>query len=231
MWQQMLLAVKTVHAAKIVHCDLKPANFLLVRGKLKLIDFGISKTIQNDTTNIVRENQVGTLNYMSPEALKESSSSGSSSCSSQQIHPTAKIKIGRASDVWSLGCILYEMVYGAPPFARFSLIQRLKCITDESHIIDYDPGVKVSPALLSVIKGCLTRSTKERLALEQLLAHPFLRPIQIPPDHVLVRKEWIEAVVNKFASKLPMGASIDVNHMAHAIYSEWQEMGNKIGEQ
>ena len=65
-------AVQTVHSRKIVHCDLKPANFLLVRGKLKLIDFGISKTIQNDTTNVVRENQVGTVNYMSPEALRES---------------------------------------------------------------------------------------------------------------------------------------------------------------
>lgn len=71
-FHQMLLSVQTVHSRKIVHCDLKPANFLLVRGKLKLIDFGISKTIQNDTTNIVRENQVGTVNYMSPEALRES---------------------------------------------------------------------------------------------------------------------------------------------------------------
>lgn len=70
---EMLLSVRTVHAFKIVHCDLKPANFLMVRGRLKLIDFGISKCIQNDTTNIVRENQVGTVNYMSPEALKESS--------------------------------------------------------------------------------------------------------------------------------------------------------------
>jgi len=57
-WQQMLHAVRIVHAAKVVHCDLKPANFLMVRGHLKLIDFGISKAIMNDTTNIVRENQV-----------------------------------------------------------------------------------------------------------------------------------------------------------------------------
>ena len=71
-FHQMLLSVQSVHSRKIVHCDLKPANFLLVRGKLKLIDFGISKTIQNDTTNVVRENQVGTVNYMSPEALRES---------------------------------------------------------------------------------------------------------------------------------------------------------------
>jgi serine/threonine protein kinase len=49
---------------------LKPANFLFVRGALKLIDFGIAKAIQSDdTTNIYRESHIGTLNYMSPEAI------------------------------------------------------------------------------------------------------------------------------------------------------------------
>lgn len=44
-------------------------NFMLVEGALKLIDFGIAKSIPNDTTNIHREHQTGTINYMSPEAL------------------------------------------------------------------------------------------------------------------------------------------------------------------
>ncbi|KAF8733768.1 hypothetical protein HU200_014615 [Digitaria exilis] len=68
-WQQMLEAVNTIHDERIVHSDLKPANFMLVRGSLKLIDFGIAKAIMNDTTNIQRDAQVGTLNYMSPEAF------------------------------------------------------------------------------------------------------------------------------------------------------------------
>jgi serine/threonine protein kinase len=56
--QQILQAVNTIHEERIVHSDLKPANFLLVKGSLKLIDFGIAKAIMSDTTNIQRESQV-----------------------------------------------------------------------------------------------------------------------------------------------------------------------------
>jgi serine/threonine protein kinase len=72
-WYQMLVAVNAIHEEKIIHGDLKPANFLFVRGGLKLIDFGIAKAIQSDdTTNIYRESQIGTLNYMSPESILDS---------------------------------------------------------------------------------------------------------------------------------------------------------------
>jgi serine/threonine protein kinase len=60
-WQQMLQAVQAIHEEKIVHSDLKPANFLLVAGQLKLIDFGIAKRMGDDTTNIHRDQQVHTL--------------------------------------------------------------------------------------------------------------------------------------------------------------------------
>lgn len=51
-------AVDTIHEERIVHSDLKPANFLMVEGQLKLIDFGIAKAIKSDTTSIARESQV-----------------------------------------------------------------------------------------------------------------------------------------------------------------------------
>lgn len=54
----MLQAVQVIHEEKIVHSDLKPANFVLVKGQLKLIDFGIANAIANDTTNIQRDHQV-----------------------------------------------------------------------------------------------------------------------------------------------------------------------------
>jgi len=57
----------------VISLLVQPANFLFVKGVLKLIDFGIAKAIQcDDTTNIYRESQVGTLNYMSPESILDS---------------------------------------------------------------------------------------------------------------------------------------------------------------
>jgi hypothetical protein len=85
-WQQMLSAVHCIHEERIIHSDLKPANFLFVRGALKLIDFGIAKAIQSDDTmHIYRESQIGTLNYMSPEAILDTGSG-------QNV---ARMKIGR----------------------------------------------------------------------------------------------------------------------------------------
>lgn len=54
----MLEAVQAVHRENVVHTDLKPANFVLVKGRLKIIDFGIAKAIANDTVNIQRDQQV-----------------------------------------------------------------------------------------------------------------------------------------------------------------------------
>eukprot|EP00917_Polyrhabdina_sp_WS-2016_P010574 GHVP01023298.1.p1 GENE.GHVP01023298.1~~GHVP01023298.1.p1 ORF type:complete len:522 (+),score=75.28 GHVP01023298.1:1281-2846(+) len=160
-WEQILRAVAEIHAERIVHRDLKPANFVLVKGRLKLIDFGISRAIKNDTTNIVNENQMGTVNYMSPEALIDNGEG-------------EYTKMGRSSDVWSLGCILYEMCYGEPPFASFGLMQRFHKIVDVEHRIEYKHLENVH--LLDALKGCLQRDPKKRVSIDNLLNHPFLFP-------------------------------------------------------
>ncbi|EYU22921.1 hypothetical protein MIMGU_mgv1a023135mg [Erythranthe guttata] len=168
-WQQILLAVSTIHEERIVHSDLKPANFLLVRGSLKLIDFGIAKAIMSDTTNIQRDSQVGTLSYMSPEAFlcNETDANGNT------------IKCGRPSDIWSLGCILYQMVYGRTPFSEYKTFwSKFKIITDPNHEIIYEP--LTNTWLLDLMKKCLAWDRNERWRIPQLLQHPFLVP-PLPP--------------------------------------------------
>lgn len=163
-WHQMLTAVQVVHEERIVHADLKPSNFLVVEGRLKLIDFGIAKAIQNDTTNIHRDSQVGTVNYMSPEAI-------------------GKNKQGRPSDVWSLGCILYQIVHGKPPFADLSLIQKLHAITDTKYEIVFPP-IKDN-FLADVMKHCLQRDPAARPSIPELLGHPYLN---VEMQHDILRK-------------------------------------------
>ncbi|ODQ52266.1 Pkinase-domain-containing protein [Saitoella complicata NRRL Y-17804] len=158
-WQHMLQAVQAIHEMKIVHSDLKPANFLLVEGQLKLIDFGIAKAIGNDTTNIHRDSQIGTVNYMSPEAISD---------------PQERLlKLGRPSDVWSLGCILYQMVYGRTPFAHLTIMQKIQYIPNPTYLVTFP---EMAADLLRVMKTCLERDQKKRMTIPELLEDPFLKP-------------------------------------------------------
>ncbi|KAF7683852.1 putative serine/threonine-protein kinase MPS1 like protein [Astathelohania contejeani] len=158
LWEQMLEIVRVVHMQRIIHCDLKPANFLFVKGRIKLIDFGISKVIRNDTTNVESESLLGTINYMSPEAVKGN-----------------KNKMGRSSDIWSLGCILYELVYGIPPLHRFnSIIQKIEHLNNPR--IEFpDLGLRYVP-VINDMKLCLVKEPKLRASIEQLLESKFIKP-------------------------------------------------------
>lgn len=181
LWKQMLEAVQVIHQERIVHSDLKPGNFLLINGRLKVIDFGIAKRISNDTTNIQRDASVGTLSYMAPEAVKQ-----------------GQLKLGRASDIWSLGIILYQMVYGHPPFAHLEPMQRLLRLNDPSLRIEF-PAHRFSlggQALVDVLGSCLQRDPRRRPSLCELLSHPFLEapnsgriPLQERPQEKQVMVE------------------------------------------
>ncbi|XP_021488954.1 dual specificity protein kinase TTK isoform X2 [Meriones unguiculatus] len=165
-WKNMLEAVHTIHQHGIVHSDLKPANFVIVDGMLKLIDFGIANQMQPDTTSIVKDSQVGTVNYMAPEAIRDMSSS--------RENGKIKTKISPRSDVWSLGCILYYMTYGKTPFQHIiNQISKLQAIIDPSYEIEF-PEISEKD-LQDVLKCCLVRNPKERISIPELLAHPYVQ--------------------------------------------------------
>ncbi|XP_070980408.1 dual specificity protein kinase Ttk-like isoform X1 [Oncorhynchus clarkii lewisi] len=178
-WKNMLEAVQTIHKHGIVHCDLKPANFVIVNASLKLIDFGIANSIQPDVTSIMKDSQVGTLNYMPPEAIKDTSSQPGKASS----------KISTKGDVWSLGCIMYCMTYGKTPFQTITnQITKLHAIIDPTHEMEF-PDI-AEKDLLDVLKRCLVRNPRERISIAELLEHSYLKlqsqqqsPVPAPPDN------------------------------------------------
>ncbi|ROW01394.1 hypothetical protein VPNG_07591 [Cytospora leucostoma] len=228
-WKEMLECLAAVHTHDIVHSDLKPANFVVVQGRLKLIDFGIANAIQTDeTVNVHRETQIGTPNYMSPESLMDSSQYAFTSANGGRYWQGARgpklMKLGKPSDVWSLGCILYQMVYGTPPFGTIqNQMARCQAIINWNHRIDYPEkglgGVKVPPSLLRTMKRCLDRDQHARPSCEQLLREDdgFLYPTEFASDIIdgeclPITEELlgriIQSVVTRCRERLPTDGEI-----------------------
>lgn len=195
-WHQMLEAVHFTHEeGNIVHTDLKPANFLMANGRLKLIDFGIAQKIPVGTIHIKRDAMIGTPNYMAPETVKAVKEAR------KESRDARVYKAGKASDVWALGCIFYQMVYYRPPFEAFHGDEKLKEILDPKHVIQYpthrpappypdddDNEVKedleeqevmekVVEDMINVMHLTFIYDPQERVTIPQLLNHPFLQTL------------------------------------------------------
>ncbi|MDI2126823.1 serine/threonine-protein kinase [Yinghuangia seranimata] len=140
--RQIIDALRAVHAADVVHRDVKPANVLLARdGRAVLTDFGIA-TLVGSTTITATGTTIGTLEYMSPERA-------------------LGVRPGPASDLWSAGATLYEMVEGRSPFRRNGEFATLQAVMDGQ----YDPP-RHAGALEPVLAGLLTADPDQRMTAE-----------------------------------------------------------------
>ncbi|KER24677.1 hypothetical protein T265_07722 [Opisthorchis viverrini] len=168
-WDQMLRCVKVLHDKRIVHLDLKPQNFVLVRGKLKLIDLGVSQRLPDDCTRVNPALQLGTLTYMSPEQLDipTPSSSCRSSCN-PNMAAEERFRIGRKSDIWALGVMLYLMVYSRSPFPQPTMQGRLLAIINPAVAIEFPPIE--NQGIYKALQRSLVRDYKDRASVEELLS-------------------------------------------------------------
>lgn len=163
-WTEMLNCVKDIHEKGIIHSDLKPANFLLVSGRLKLIDFGIASALQGDMTSVLKDVTTGTFNYMSPEAIRNSGD-------------TRGHKITYKSDIWSLGCILYNLLYGRTPFSHLiNTWAKLGAIADPLTNVSFPTESSAPPHLLFSVRWALRKDPKERPTASELLKLAELTP-------------------------------------------------------
>ena len=163
LWLQMLEAVQHIHSFGVLHLDLKPANFIMVGGQLKLIDFGLSLTV-NDPNNLEtwREDACGTWLFASPEAMNH-------------ITTYSGHIVSDKSDTWSLGCILYLMIYQQLPTEN--LKERnphsiARAILTEPIVFTRYVGEN-DHRVCQVLRKCLNKDPRSRPSIGELLRHPY----------------------------------------------------------
>ncbi|KAL2911807.1 Serine/threonine-protein kinase tousled-like 2 [Polyrhizophydium stewartii] len=164
------IVIQTVAALKylnelerpIIHYDLKPGNILLHNGQVKITDFGLSKILdcmdeQENTRGQVRIRETdltsqgaGTMWYLPPEVFERGS---------------GPVKISSKVDVWSLGCVLYELLYGVKPFghnkSQMSILHE-SVIASDAHALVFPPKPAVSQDAKDFLRRCLEYSKDRR---------------------------------------------------------------------
>src|SRR3954447_15501262 len=96
---QVAEALDAAHAAGLVHRDVKPANVLMSGPHVYLSDFGLTRPVETEASLTDTDERLGTVDFMSPEQLRGQ-------------------RADARSDVYALGCLLYTVLTGSPPFHR-----------------------------------------------------------------------------------------------------------------
>ena len=200
--RELASALDYAHSRGIVHRDLKPENVLLSSGHAMLADFGIAGALERvvDQKSFTEDGiLIGTPEYMSPEQ-----------CSGTE-------KVDGRSDIYSLGCVLYEMLAGEPPFTG-----RTPQVVMARHASERLPSIEVvrpdvPPRLITIASKALAKAPADRYQTAGALDRA-LTQAEAPPSH---RARWIAGagVVSAVAMALYFGPKagapvLDANKVA-----------------
>lgn len=177
---QVAHAMTVTHAAGFVHRDLKPENIFLVDNdgadSVKVLDFGITKTLASEAQPLTSAGAIlGTCQYMSPEQA-------------------AGQTVDHRSDVWSLGVLAFECLFGFPPFKADSAVAVLSAICHGPIVIPSDVA-RVPEGFNAWFARAVARKPEQRFKTAGELASG-LRPL-------------LEASGEWFGSARPSGAEMD----------------------
>ena len=146
---QIVDAIDFCHTKKIIHRDIKPENILIgANGEVKIADFGWA--VQNLKSER-RHTICGTLDYLSPEIVE-------------------RCGYDDASDIWSLGILLFEFLTGAPPFDSASQKETCQKISSAEILFPSD----INPLARDLISQLCKKKADERLPLNQVRSHPWI---------------------------------------------------------
>uniref|UniRef100_A0A671PW88 Serine/threonine-protein kinase PLK n=1 Tax=Sinocyclocheilus anshuiensis TaxID=1608454 RepID=A0A671PW88_9TELE len=167
--KQIISALKYLHNKGILHRDLKLGNFFVNENMdLRLGDFGLAAKLE--TVEQRKKTICGTPNYLAPEVLN------------RRGH-------GTESDVWSLGCVMYTLLCGNPPFETLDLKETYKCIKE----VRYSLPRSLIPSAQKLISAVLQKDPSDRLTLDQILAHEYFTkgftPEKLPPSSCVMMPE------------------------------------------
>lgn len=153
---QVLEGLQYLHDQGVCHRDIKAANILAIKdGSVKLADFGVATQ-----AHLADNSVVGSPFWMAPEVIEQSGAS-------------------TASDIWSVGCVVIELLEGRPPYSHLPQMSALWAIVQHDQMPIPEGS---SPVVKDFLLHCFQKDPNLRVSAKKLLKHPWMRQFDNVPE-------------------------------------------------